>query len=96
MHNLEVGYYGVVHVLPEERLIVEDVQRDAIGELDQVELGLLGHNVVDAWFERWVRFEHLGADAPLYGGLDFGFGATGEAESVSSATRRRANQQTLS
>lgn len=65
-----MGYYGVVHVLPEEGRAAEDVEGDAVGDFDQVELFLFGQDLVDVRFEAWVGFEDLGADGALGGGLD--------------------------
>lgn len=54
MHDLQMRYQRVVHVLPEERdgLVVcggiaEDVECYAVGELYGVELGFFGDDGVD-------------------------------------------------
>ena len=75
MHDFQMRHDGVVHVLPEERRGVEDVEGDAVGEFDEVELGLFGDDFVDVWFELGVGVEDFGADVALDGGLYFGFGA---------------------
>jgi hypothetical protein len=79
VHDAQVREDGVVHVLIEEGSVADAVERDAVGELDDVELLLLGQDGVDVGFEEGVVFQDLGADAALDAGLDFGFGAGGEA-----------------
>lgn len=44
----------VVHVLEEQRGVVQDVEGDAVRDLDEVELGFLGQDVVDVGFEEGV------------------------------------------
>ena len=63
---------GVVHVLEEERGVIEDVERNAVRKFDQIQLTLLRHDVVDVRFEFRVCLEDFGSDAPLHRGLDFG------------------------
>ena len=79
MDQAEVGDDGVVHVLVEEGFAVEGVEGDAVGDLDEVELGFFGQDVVDVLGEEGVGFEEFGAQGALDGGLDFGFCAGGEA-----------------
>lgn len=85
VHDLQVRYQRVVHVLPEQghglvvrARIAEDVERDSIGELDGIELGLLGDEGVDVWCEEGVCFEDFAADCACYGRFDFGLGRGGE------------------
>lgn len=65
-------------MLPEQGPRVEDVERDAVGQLDEVELGLFRQEFVDVRREEGVGLEDLGADGALHGGFDFRFGAGGE------------------
>lgn len=65
-----MGYYGVVHVLVEEGRGAEDVEGDAVGDFDEVELFFFWQDGVDVWFEARVGFEDFGADGALGGGLD--------------------------
>jgi hypothetical protein len=78
MHDFQMWDDRVVHVLPEQRSVVETVKRDAVGEFDDVELAFLGHDLFNVGFKRGIGFEDFGADAAGDGGLDFGFGAGGE------------------
>jgi hypothetical protein len=75
VHDLQVRDDGVVHVLPEERRVVEAVEADAVGDLDEVELFLFGQDFIDVRFEEGVCFEDFAADAALDARLDFGFRA---------------------
>jgi hypothetical protein len=75
VHDLQVRNDGVVHVLPEQRGVVEAVEADAVGDLDEVELFLFGQDFIDVRFEEGVCFEDFGADAALDARLDFGFRA---------------------
>lgn len=38
----------------------------------QVQLTLLGHDVLNVRLEFWVRFQDFGPDTPLHRGLDLG------------------------
>ena len=60
-------------MLPEERGAVEDVEGDAVGEFDEVELRFLRDDLVDVRFELGVGFEDFGADGALDRGFNFGF-----------------------
>ena len=73
VHDFQVGDNGIVHVLVEERGIVEHVQTDAVGDLDEVELRFLGYQVVDVRLEERVRFKDLAANTALDAGFHFGF-----------------------
>jgi hypothetical protein len=73
VHDFQVRHDRVVHVLPEERGGVEDVEGDAVGEFHEVKLGLLRDDFVDVWFEAGVGFEDFGADGALDGRFYFGF-----------------------
>ena len=47
MHELEMWKQRIVHVLPEQRIRTEAVQDNAVGELVNVEGGLLRQNVIE-------------------------------------------------
>ena len=70
-------------MLPEERLAVEAVEADAVGDLDEVELGFLREDCFDVRFEEGVRLEDFGAYGSLNTTFYFGFGPSGEAGDLS-------------
>jgi len=61
---------SIVHMLKEQRRIVQSIKRDSVWKLDQVELFFLRQDLVDVGFEKRVGLENLGADAPLYRGFN--------------------------
>ena len=65
-------------MLPEQRRVVEAVEADTVGDLDEVELFLFGQDFIDVRFEERVCFEDFGADTALDAGFDLGFRAGGE------------------
>ena len=77
MHNFQMWDYWIVHVLPKQRVGVECVEADAVGEFDEVELGLFGQDEVDVGSEEGVGLEDARADGAGDGGFYFGFGAGG-------------------
>ena len=79
MHYGQVRHNGIIHVLPEQRLAAEAVEGDAVRDLDRVELLLLGQDLIDVGLDAGIGVEDFLADGALGGGLDFGFGAGGEA-----------------
>lgn len=60
----------VVHVLPEERSAAIAVERDSVGDLDEIELFLLREDLFDVRFKERVGLEHFGSDGSLCGRLD--------------------------
>lgn len=49
-----MGHNRIVHVLPEEGLAAETVQRDAVGDFDHVQLLFLGEDLIDVGFKTGV------------------------------------------
>ena len=78
MHDGQVRDHSVVHVLVEQGCAAVAVERDAVRDLDEVELLLLGHDVVDVWLKARVGLEDFGAHSALGGGLDLALLAGGE------------------
>lgn len=73
---------GIVHVLPEQRGAAIAVQRDSVGNFDEVELFFLGEDLFDVWLKEGVGFEDFVADCSLGGGLYFRLCAGGESGRV--------------
>jgi hypothetical protein len=80
VHEAQVRQQHILLVLlEEERPAVDDVERDAVGKLDLLEVGLLGQDLVDVRGKERVGFEDRVADVPLDGGFELLFGRAGEA-----------------
>jgi len=65
MHDFKVRDQWVIKVLEEEDFVVEGVERKAVGELDQVQLGFFRKDVVDVWGEEGELLEEAGAEGAL-------------------------------
>lgn len=80
MHQLQVGQQHAVGVLlVEERAVVDDVERDAVRQLDLLKGGLLGEDLVDVRGQERVGGKDGVADRALDRGLELLFGGAGEA-----------------
>ncbi len=71
--------HAVVVLLVHDRVAVDDVQRDAVRQLDQLERRLLGEHLVDVRGQEGVGREDRVADRALDGGFEFLFGGAVEA-----------------
>jgi len=68
----------VVHVLEEDGRGAEEVEGDAVGNLEDIELFFFRENFVDVGFKAREGVEEFVAEGALGGGLDLGFRAGGE------------------
>lgn len=70
--------HAVVALLPEERAVVEDVERDAVRELDLLERGFLGEDLIDVWGQKRVSGQEGLSEGALNGGFELLFGRGGD------------------
>lgn len=63
------------HVLKEERRAAKAVEADTVGNLRDIELLLLGEDLIDIRLELRVGFDEFGSQRSLCGGFDFGLRA---------------------
>lgn len=79
MNDFEVGYQRVIHMLVEERSIVERIESDPVRQFDGIELGFLGEDGFDVGLEQRICRQERGAQRTLHRGLGLGLGSCCEA-----------------